>query len=26
MLTPDVIASELKPQIAAISAGRVATP
>ena len=26
MLTPDVIAGELKPQIAAISAGRVATP
>jgi len=26
MLTPDVIASELKPQIAAISAGRAATP
>ena len=26
MLTPDVIARELKPQIAAIAAGRVATP
>jgi len=26
MLTPDVISGELKPQIAAISAGRVATP